>query len=317
LYGAAVVDLWDGASNWRHRCFKTDLTFGAAVAFSPDSKTLAIGGQAAEGSRRISRVEIWDVSKQERRRELFVGKTSRRLQGVISLAYSGDGEMLAVSVMDYLAGNGEVELWQTDTGSLRGKIPVSQWPKAVAFAPDRNVLIIATCDESNPATPGAVEIWDVKSVKLKATLGGHVAGVAAIAAIAFSPDGTLLASGSRHGFVKLWDAVGGGELREVKCDAGDVHSLAFSPDGTRIAVGCGRVLSVKAGMLGPTFKTEGTVKLLETATLQTVSCFKAYDGIVDHILFGCDGNSLVTGSILERGIMIWNLTSCPGSTNLE
>ena len=53
--------------------------------------------------------------------------------------------------------------------------------------------------------------------------------------VAFSPDGKRLASASRDGTVKVWDAATGQEIRTLKGHTGFVTSVAFSPDGKRLA----------------------------------------------------------------------------------
>jgi hypothetical protein len=55
--------------------------------------------------------------------------------------------------------------------------------------------------------------------------------------VAFSPDGTRIASGSWDKTVRLWDAATGKEIRSLSGHSAHVNSVAFSPDGTRIASG--------------------------------------------------------------------------------
>ena len=59
--------------------------------------------------------------------------------------------------------------------------------------------------------------------------------------VAFSPDGSTLASGSRDGSVKLWDVSAGREVVTVGPDHGGVwvRSVAFSADGRSLACGAG------------------------------------------------------------------------------
>jgi WD40 repeat protein len=79
-----------------------------------------------------------------------------------------------------------------------------------------------------------VRLWDAGRGRQRAILLGHGAEVNALA---FSPDGKRLASGSSDATVRIWDV---DEARELLTLAGfhaSVFTLAFSPDGARLAVG--------------------------------------------------------------------------------
>ena len=55
--------------------------------------------------------------------------------------------------------------------------------------------------------------------------------------VAFSPDGAVIASGSRNQSVMLWDVESGRRMRHLQGHTGAVRSVAFSPDGTTLASG--------------------------------------------------------------------------------
>jgi WD40 repeat protein len=80
---------------------------------------------------------------------------------------------------------------------------------------------------------GAVELWNVATGRLIASLTGSSG---AVWSVAFSPRGTVLAAGYQDGAVRLWDVVTGQEIGSpLYGPAGAVVSVAFSPDGKTLA----------------------------------------------------------------------------------
>ncbi len=79
-----------------------------------------------------------------------------------------------------------------------------------------------------------MKLWEVSTGNLLQTLSGHSAGVNAVA---FSPDGQTVASGSDDNSVKLWEVSTGNLLQTLSGHSAGVNAVAFSPDGQTIVFG--------------------------------------------------------------------------------
>lgn len=125
------------------------------------------------------------------------------------------------------------------------------------------------------------------------TLEGHFD---AVRVVAFSPDGSLLASGSRDKMVKLWDM----ETREdiATLDIGkpnrQVTSLSFSPDGSLLAVGT----------------VSGNTALWDVASRRLAGMLEGYTTWVTSLAFSHDGTTLVSGLLDDEDrIRVWDVAS--------
>jgi WD40 repeat protein len=96
----------------------------------------------------------------------------------------------------------------------------------IAWHPD-GLLLAATADRLG-------KVYDVAARREKLTLKGHTGQVTAVA---FSPDGRHLVTGSWDGTVRLWDPATGSERERFDWGVGRVLCLAFDRDGQRLAAG--------------------------------------------------------------------------------
>src|SRR5262249_45043621 len=80
-------------------------------------------------------------------------------------------------------------------------------------------------------TGGGVKVWDPRTGEVKATLAGQRGEMTAVA---FSPDGKLVAGASWGATVKVWDLAAGREVFSLEGHKGRVLAVAFSPNGKRM-----------------------------------------------------------------------------------
>ena len=82
------------------------------------------------------------------------------------------------------------------------------------------------------STDAGVDVWDVETGQLVRRLTEHVG---AVSALAFSPDGALLASAGADGRVVIWDVTGWRQRLVIGPHDGAINDVAFSPDGRWLA----------------------------------------------------------------------------------
>ncbi len=79
-----------------------------------------------------------------------------------------------------------------------------------------------------------IELWDLSSGQ---RTGGLEGGRAIAYAMAYTRDGTGLATGGVDGTLRLWDVASGAQEQVLHGHRSAITSLDFSPDGTRLASG--------------------------------------------------------------------------------
>jgi tRNA A-37 threonylcarbamoyl transferase component Bud32/DNA-binding beta-propeller fold protein YncE len=185
----------------------------SAVAFSPSGGTLA----GAYGDSTY----LWNPA---------TGKLTATFheagsKSVSTVAFSPDGRILAAGTA-----SGSVYLWSTATGALTATLhdPASQGVTDVAFSKGGTSLAVADQD-------GSTYLWRVATGTLTSTLKD--AGGAE--AVAFSPDGSVLAAAAGNA-VYLWNTATGtliATLNDPSRFSPTPLSVAFSPDGKILAFG--------------------------------------------------------------------------------
>jgi WD40 repeat protein/serine/threonine protein kinase len=234
-----------------------DTPYGAT--FSPDGRLLAC---ASGGG-----VEIFDAATLQQK--LFV-----RGDYTLSVAFSPDSQLLAIPSSQL----GVVRLWNLATNREVAVLRFPGSPLGAFFTPDGKSLFATTYR--------SCRIWNLAGAGDKRVLAGHTGGVPVVA---FSPDGELLAAGSKDKTVSLWKVATGERVCRITALPEHVQTLAFHPEGRLLAVSIG-----------------GTARLWDTSSWQALAEVPPEPGgEFWSLAFSPDGMYLAGSG--EAGVRLWKL----------
>ncbi len=166
------------------------------VAFSPDRRTVAIGGTDGNGAG----AWLWDIARPAnpaRLRHPLASPASTAM----SAAFSPDGRVLAIGGSDGNSG----EVWLVNTADPANPVSLgfpltgpAGFVSSVAFSPNGRTLAAGAND-------GSVWLWNTADPANPAALGSLTGSASDVSSVAFSPDGRTLAAGTGGGSIWLWD----------------------------------------------------------------------------------------------------------------
>ena len=268
--GAVGSALWD-STTWKPLHAWQNVVWGAATVNQAESLVATVGA--------TGEISVWDLHSGQLLKEFHDEICARESAGDWTslpgeLLFSPDGLRLIY------AGGGEcTTIW--DWEQVHAAQPIlsghSATVRSIAFNRDESRAVTASDDNS-------AIIWNVKSKAAELTLKeqGSTPG-AGMRLAEFSPDGSMVITGSTFEDAGLWDASNGSLLRRLKFDEhaeviGDTIRAAVNAQGNRIF----------------TFSTDGWGALWDMKTRKQIKTLQTENGAgVRAALFAADGSELL------------------------
>ncbi|MCL4206273.1 MAG: protein kinase [Pirellulaceae bacterium] len=297
-----LIRIWDTSNGVLRKVLVSPTSDVGSLSWSPSGNELAAAGGEA--------VRIWDVEF-----GIVLETINSSLRRVECVAWSPDGATIAFGCR-----GGFITLWDVKTRQAVRNLAANTDVLAVSWHPRDQILASGGIDNR-------VRLWDTHTGELLNLLEGHTHHVDALA---WSPEGKILASGQAYGTgdVRLWLASSAEFIHSIPSVFGMANGIAWSPDGKNLLLRAGhariwdtvlRKFTVSSPAIhevgavayapdGSTFACGnmwGIVWICDAKTgeiLHEVSAVRP-SGLGASVDWSQDGQFLAIGS--EPGFMVW------------
>jgi WD40 repeat protein/serine/threonine protein kinase len=264
--GQGRVHIWDYETDSLSTLIPKSEGHWGRVSVWPDGSKAAAANDAIE---RNGTVAIIDLHTRSVHESIDTGPNTP----IGILDCSPNGSLLALDAWPEAAPGAPHPdlLWLYDTNTIQ-RIPNFEIVgcNCLAFSPDSRLLAMGI--ENNTV------VWNLKEGSQQHVLRGHANSVWDIA---FSPNGTTIATSSEDRHVKIWSTADGSEKIELSGIQTRNNAIVFSPDGKTLVLGTGTGNS-------PTDTGVGSISLWHAATGQHMFDFASTPSGVQKLRFASD-----------------------------
>jgi WD40 repeat protein/tRNA A-37 threonylcarbamoyl transferase component Bud32 len=296
----ASIWIWDSATGAEVAVLKDDQVSAefrknGSAAISRDGNLLAVC--------QLGGIHLWDVAAKNRVRSFQCTDLNKSMQALAWVqsfpVFSPDDSRLAGWLST--GGTSMLCMWDVATGKELFVVPLFDQAHSPPAFNSEGTMIAVPMSKS-------IDVIDASSGKKQAALVHYANGES----IAFSPDGSKIASGGANGFTVLDTATGAKVLRAMTTTEefhfgasglrfrGNQRPVAFSPDGSRVVA----------------WKHSGRIRSVDLRSHDVRTELTGLTGAILSVAFSFDGSLLATGS-LDNTIRLWNTASGEEIVSLE